>query len=426
MKAPLILGYGKKRTVLERLPQKLLGILRPAEMACHEREAGVISAALQNLPDFVRPASKVLIIGSDFTRKVGTDKFAPCIIEAPLKLGFKKSQIKVLFSTGLHRAQTEEEKRALLGESFGQIEAADHNCDARMASYGSTSFGTEILLNPLVDWADAIILTGGINFHYFAGFTGGRKALLPGVAERKSILQNHRLIFSRKERGFHPKVRPGQIEGNPVAEDLQEAADIVAGKKRLYLFNTVLDSAGKICRVFSGDYKSDFMKGCAFFKALNSIKIQKKAELVIASAGGYPYDTNLIQSHKALFHAFQAVREGGILILLAECSDGLTGKGREKDRDFSSYFNQTLGQMDKIFRHDFDQNCNTAYSIAEKASQAKMILVSGLETELVRRMKLIPAGNLSEAFELVQKLSPSGIPETYVIPNAATLLPVLV
>jgi nickel-dependent lactate racemase len=419
------LPYGRGFYGLDCSKLNILGFLRGQDMPAEREEELLIKENLQNLADCVSSKSKVLIIASDITRRVGTEKFLPLIIERLQNFGLDSGQIKILFSTGLHRPQSQGEHKLLLGKYFGKIEAIDHDCDVDFVDYGTTSFGTEIKLNPLIDWADVIFLTGGINFHYFAGFTGGRKALFPGVASRESILQNHRLIFSQNGRGFHPQVKPGQLQGNPVAEDLQEAADIVSKKKGFYLFNTILNSQGRICKIFSGDYRREFLWACQFFKEKNSVKINRKADLVIASAGGFPYDTNLIQSHKALFHAYQALKQGGCLILLAECSDGITGKGAGTDRRFLEYFDLTLEKMDEIFRQKFDPNCNTAYSIAEKASRSRIILVSRLNPEEVKKTGLRPASSLPEALEISARQSSSENPDTCVMENAATILPVL-
>jgi lactate racemase len=419
------LPYGRGFYGLDCSKLNILGLLRGKDMPAEREGELLIKENLENLADYVGSKSKVLIIASDITRKVGTEKFLPLIIGKLRSLGLSNSQIKILFSTGLHRSQAKAEHEFLLGQYLGKVKAVDHDCDGKFVDYGVTPFGTRIRLNPLVDWTDIIILTGGINFHYFAGFTGGRKALFPGVASRESILQNHKLIFSQKSRGFQPQVKPGQLEGNPVAEDLQEAADIVSKKKSFYLFNTILNSNGTIYKIFSGDYRRGFLLACKLFKEKNSVKVFRQAELVIASAGGFPYDTNLIQSHKALFHAYQALKEGGGLILLAECSDGITGKGAEADRRFLEYFDLTLEEMDEIFRQKFDPNCNTAYSIAEKANRSRIILVSRLNPEEVKKTGLMPASSLPEALKISAGQSSSENPDTYVMENAATILPVL-
>jgi nickel-dependent lactate racemase len=209
-----------------------------------------------------------------------------------------------------------------------------------------------------------------------------------------------------------------------VAEDIRQAAELVAEKKPLCLFNTISNKEGTVCETVSGDYQSEFARGCLSFKDRNSVKIKRKARLVIASAGGFPYDTNLIQSHKALYNAYQALAEGGTLALLAECPDGITGKGERADLKFLDYFNLTLEQMDAKFRQDFDSNCNTAYSIAEKAGKCNLILVSRLQSEPVRKMKLIPARTLPEALKSANELTGKTEPEAYLIEDVATILPV--
>jgi nickel-dependent lactate racemase len=175
MKQAIQLAYGRERLWLESWPENLLGILRAKEIKPQADELTLISRGLDNLWQYVAPKSKVLIIASDITRKVGTEKFLPVLVERLSGLGLRSEQMKVLFSTGLHRPQSQAEHRFLLGESHGKIEAVDHNCDQESVDYGVTSAGTRIRLSPLVDWADTIILTGGINFHYFAGFTGGSR-----------------------------------------------------------------------------------------------------------------------------------------------------------------------------------------------------------------------------------------------------------
>lgn len=424
--AGLRLPYGKNYVDLGIADLNLSGILKGKSFNSDKSEELIIKEGLQDLSSYVNASSKLLIIASDFTRKVGTEKILPLLVNRLEQLGIPTVQIKILFSTGLHRFQTEAEKKSLLGELYGKIEAVDHDCNGESVSFGRISFGTEVSLNPLVRWADLIILTGGINFHYFAGFTGGRKALFPGVAKKEAILQNHRLIFSKENKGFHPLVRPGRLQGNPVAEDLQEAAELVSRQKKLYLFNAVLNSEGRISKIFSGDYKTEFWSGCEFYRQHNSVQIIKKAELVIASAGGFPHDTNLIQSHKALYHAFEAVQENGVLFLLAECGDGLTGKGENTDRLFADYFKLSLEKMDELFRKQFNPNCNTAYSIAEKANKCRIILVSRLEPELVKKLGLYPAGDLEQGLKIASSYLGKKLPETYVIENSATLLPVAV
>ncbi|OGL44462.1 MAG: hypothetical protein A2149_02695 [Candidatus Schekmanbacteria bacterium RBG_16_38_11] len=366
------------------------------------------------------PGDKVLILVSDITRNSGLDIFLPILIEELNSCGIPDKNIEILFTLGIHRALKEEEQLAILGKDIGsRIKAYNHNAwSDETVSPGITSRGNQIFLNRKIFEADKVVLTGTINFHYLAGFGGGRKSLLPGAAQYDSIIKFHLLsLYPEPGKGRHPKASAGILTDNPMHEEMEEVLDMV---KPCFLLNTVMDSSKQIVEVFAGDPKEAFMKGCIYFLDHYAVRISGKTDIVIASCGGLPYDINFIQAHKSLEYSKNALKKGGVLVLLAQCSDGIG------NNTFLNWFeHKNVEEFELALRKSFEVNGQTAYSTLMKAKEYKIILVSSLPKEVVEKMSITPATSIEEAMDIAFSITGSSC-SAYVIPQAAKVLPYMV
>jgi lactate racemase len=266
-------------------------------------------------------------------------------------------------------------------------------------------------INRRVVDADRVILVGAIGFHYFAGFSGGRKGLLPACASNPAIQANHLLAFDRATLSKAAGVESGRLDGNPVSEDMEEAARLIGPT---FLANTVLDGENRITGLYAGDWRAAHRRGCAEYLEAHSVPAAERRPLVVASCGGAPRDINMIQSHKALEHARVVLEDGGDLVLLAECPEGL---GRD---DFLDWF--VPGGADATARmlvEGYKINGQTAWGIRWKTERYRVRLVSALDPGVVRRMGMIPHATLDAALRAVPER------RGYIIPNGLGTLPIL-
>ncbi|TFG82515.1 MAG: nickel-dependent lactate racemase [Erysipelotrichales bacterium] len=373
------------------------------------------------LKDFLLPHENVVIIIPDVTRLWQKPSvYLPVLIEEIKSAGLSDQQIHFISALGTHRKQTKKEHRALLGDTLYQrFEIIDHNCkDSSNLSYvGTTSFGTEVFINALALSFDHMILTGGIVFHDLAGFGGGRKVLVPGIAGYKTIMQNHAHSLNPQGSGINPLIGGNQMQTNPFHLDLMEAAAFV---KPSFLFNVLLDDDGKIMHAVAGDYVTAHQAGCDFLRTIDLVKIQEKAEVVVASAGGYPKDMNFYQATKALCNAFHACKKGGDIILLACCEEGLGHPEMEKIfKDF-----ETNNEREHHVRKNYTIAKFFAYLTCVWAKEFNLHLVSSLNKAEMKHIGIDVYDNLDDALHVVQQRY-DGAYKVFVMPSAASTLPEL-
>lgn len=416
--------YGKGIMQLGLDPERVRAVLMPKEVKPPADPLKEIASALANplgtppLRELLNRGRKATIIVPDITRKAAVGQYLPVLLREMEQAGYHQQDIQILFALGIHRTLSLEEQKWILGAaSQNGLIFENHDCSNRhrLKFLGTTSRGTPVAINKKALETDLLILTGAINFHYFAGFSGGRKALLPGVAGKESCMANHLLVF-QAQGGRHPQVKTAVLEGNPVHEDMMEAVRLCRPD---FLLNTILSPQGETLKVSAGDWQEAFMQGCKFYKDNFSAEIKQPADLVITSCGGYPKDINFIQSHKTIEFSFGALKEGGVMIVLAQCSDGI---GNPTFLDWFRY--QNLQEFEAILRARFEINGQTAYSMLYKAKKVKIILVSDLPPEEVKKMSAEPARNLTEAFALAKTYLPEDY-QAYLIPYGANLLPVV-
>jgi len=366
--------------------------------------------------EIFRAGEQVVIVTSDITRYTGSEIYLPILVERLNGCGIEDADISILIALGIHRPQTEAEHRKILGSLFGRIRVFDHASDdpGQLVELGETSGGIPVAINRRIVEADRVIVTGTVGFHYFAGFGGGRKGLVPGVAARKTCMASHFSVFNpAPQTGKHPQATAGVLEGNPVHYNLLEAARMLRCD---LLLNTVLSPQKEILGVYAGDLETAHLAACQKVQALYQLQTEA-VELAIISSGGEPKDINLIQAQKALDYGCRAVREGGTIILLAACRDGF---GHEHFYPWFDY--QDLEQFEAALRQNYQINGQTAHSLLAKARRFRVILVSEFDSDVTKRMGMEKAADLQQAIDMALAELPAH-PKTLVMPDGGLVLP---
>lgn len=421
MSTPL-LKYGDRAVSSPLLRATVLTPAVPAQLP-GPRDA--IRAALAapigtpTLDGIVAPGDQVVIVTSDITRPTGSEYYLPLLIDELNRCGIGDSNIEIVIGLGIHRRQTDAEHRKILGAAYGRVAVTDHDCDdpTQLVDLGRTVSGLPVEINRRVVEADRVIVTGTVSLHYFAGFGGGRKGLVPGVASRRTCMATHFAIFNPPEiGGRQPAARPANLEGNPVHAAILAAARMVEPD---FLLNTVLTTDKRIAAVFCGDLEQAHLAGCELARQLFTVSLARPADLAVVSCGGHPKDINFVQAHKALDYGVQAVRPGGTVILLAACPDGF---GNPTFFDWFRY--QELEEFEAALRARYEINGQTAYATLAKARNWRLILVSGFSAEQTARMGMEKAADLDEALRMAYERLPTDA-EIVVIPDGGTVLPVI-
>jgi lactate racemase len=365
------------------------------------------------LEELLMPGETVLIVASDATRATASAQLVNLLVRRIIQQGISAGDITIIFANGIHRPTTAAEKQELLTPFITQrIKVIDHNAfdQKQLTLLGETERGTPVEVNRALTEFKHVILTGGINFHYFAGFTGGRKSICPGLASARTIEATHMLALDFERGGRRSGVGTGMLEGNAVHEECERVAALIDPG---FSINAVVDECWRATQVFAGNWRTAHREACDQYLHEHSKRISEKRELVIVSCGGYPYDINVIQAHKALEMAAGACKEGGTIVLLAECRDGL---GRP---DFLKWFeSKNAAALEGRLREAYEVNGQTAWSLLSKAEQFRVVLISQLPDEEVTRMRMTPMRSLSEALSKF-----AGAALGFILPRGAALLP---
>ncbi|AOY78101.1 nickel-dependent lactate racemase [Clostridium formicaceticum] len=421
--------YGKSMVDFSLPEKNLLDIIKNNEKDFSKSEEEVILDALNNpigtgtLKEIVKPGEKICIVISDITRawqKMST--YLPYVVDTLTEIGIEDKDILFIASTGSHRKHTKEEHRTLLGEKLAdRFEVIDHDCwDKENLTYvGTTSFGTPVHINKMAFDCDHILLTGAIVFHLLAGWGGGKKSVLPGICSYETIMKNHALSLNPTlGEGSNPSVRSGNIINNPLYEDMLEAAKLV---KPSFLFNVIMNADGKIAAAVAGDFIEAHEAGCKIVQELDGVSIKEKADVVIATAGGFPKDINLYQTVKTLINAREAVKEGGTIIILSECSEGFGNADvQEIIQDYD-----TMLEREKALRENFSIAKYIGYFVSEAAVNFTLILVSNIDGELVERANIKVVKTIQEALAIAYQKQGEDL-KAYLMPYGANTLPQLV
>lgn len=407
-------GYGHTTQSVEIEDQNLLAELLPNPVPGVESEDGEVERALQEpigapkLRDVVHPGERIAIVTSDITRPMPTAKVMPSLIAELEAGGVRKEDMTLVFALGSHRKQTSEEMRKLAGdyayESIKVMDSDPEDC----VHLGTTSRGTPVDITRVVAEADRVICLGNIEYHYFAGYSGGAKAIMPGCSTHDAIQCNHRFMVQ-------DAACAGNLEGNPIREDIEEAGKMLGID---YILNVVLDEHKKIVKAVAGDSVKAHRVGCAFLDTLYGKTIPKRADIVIVSQGGAPKDLNLYQTQKALDNAKYAVRKGGTIILVGACPEGLGGTTFEKWMLEAP----TAESMVERIGRDFQLGGHKAAAIGMVLQNADIYMISEMEPDFVRSIFLTPYPSLQEAYSAaLAKYGPNATVIT--MPYGGSVLP---
>jgi lactate racemase len=413
------LNYGHSAMYLD-YDAEHFDVLTINEASRHSLSDVEIGAALDDpidspaLEELIGAGDNVLIVASDATRATGSAQVINLLVRRLIQNGTSPGEIAIIFATGIHRAVRPDEKAELLTPFIAQrIRTIDHDAydPARLIQLGVMQDGTPIEVNRALKEFTKVILTGGISFHYFAGFTGGRKSICPGLASAQTIEATHMLALDFEHGGRRQGVGSGLLKGNAVSAECERVAALI---DPAFAINAIVDERGRAEKIFAGHWRSAHAQACTNYIAGHSLRIKEKREVVVVSCGGSPYDINMIQAHKALDMAAQACRDGGLIIFLAECGDGL---GRA---DFLKWFeSEDSSALETHLRHAYEVNGQTAWALLTKTERFRVHLVTSLADEEVRRMRMIPGRSLEEALATV---SPDA--QGYIMPRGAALLPI--
>ncbi len=380
-----IFKYGRRDLSVE-LPStsECLEINEPEHTMDKDRFIGKFLSAL---PDDKNKYTGIAIVVSDKTRLCGYPLYLPWLIEALERKGAEKENITFYIAYGLHRAQTDEECLDSYGNLYKDFHFVHHDCDddRALTNPGTTQRGTSVVIRKDVMDSSLLITFGAISYHYFAGYGGGRKLLFPGLAGRKSIYFNHSLFLDRECGELAAGCQPGNLNDNPVADDLKEIDGLLPPKISIH---GILNSHGEVCKLLIGKNYNDFVTACREYDSYYRSGIDKQYDMVVASSGGYPKDINFIQAHKSLHHAASFVKDGGILIMLSECIDGVG----------SDYFMQYLEMenFEKTFEllsENYEGNGGTALSMMAKTKRIKIYLLTSLNEQ---KCKILNVHKISE------------------------------
>jgi len=400
-------------------------LLQMKEIAKPLPATKLVSEALNNpisslpLADIVKPGEDVVIVTSDITRYSASEVYLPLVVDELNRCGIDDTNISIVIALGIHRPQTTEEHRKILGPLYGRIAVYDHDCDdpTQLVDLGMTDGGIPVQINRRVMAADRVIVTGTIGFHYFAGFGGGRKGLVPGVASRQTCMASHFAVFNPPEvGGKHPSAVTGVLADNPVHRNLLQAAQRVEPD---FILNTVLGPNKEIVAVFCGDLEQAHLTGCELVRSLYSAPLAAAVDLAIISCGGEPKDINFIQAQKALDYGCRAVKEGGTIIFLAACRDGF---GYPTFFDWFRY--QNLDEFEAALRTDYQINGQTAHAVLARARRFRILLISEFTSEQTATMGMEKAPDLQTALERAFTTLPADY-STVIIPDGGTILPVI-
>jgi len=368
-------------------------------------ESELVRRALENpiaspkLRDLAKGCKKIVIITSDHTRPVPTAIIAPLLL-AEIRGVNPEADITFLVATGFHRASTHEELLNKFGEQLLKTEKiVIHDCwdKSTLIHVGKLPSGGDLIINKMAMEADLLIAEGFIEPHLFAGFSGGRKSILPGIVSGVTVMANHCAEFIA-----HEKARVGILDGNPLHEDMLFAAKKA---KLAFIMNVVIDADKKIISAFAGDSEQAHLAGCRFVKELASVKA-KPADIVITSNGGYPLDQNVYQLVKGLSSGEATCKKGGVIIICAACNDGHGGE------TFFKWFKEAPDGareiMDKIMKIDRESTIPDQWAaqiIARIQLKCSVIIVTDqCDHQMITTMGFKAALTINEALTAAQEI----------------------
>jgi nickel-dependent lactate racemase len=414
------LPYGES-TLCVRVPARnFIGSIEPKEVDGVSDPKTEIKRALNNpigskrLCEIAQKGQKVAIVADDATRDAPSELMILPILEELNSIGIVDEDITVIFGCGTHRVVKPEEASKLLGkEVINRITTISHNCIAEDLVYiGKTkSHGTKVKVNRVFAEADLKILIGDVGFHYYAGYGGGRKSVMPAISCSETIQHNHAMLLNSK-------ARTGILEGNPVHEDMTEGARL-AGVD--FILNVVMNSKGKIVRAFAGDLEEAFNEAVKLVNDLYRVVVNRRADIVVVSAGGHPGDIDLYQAYKGLDNALEAVKRNGVIVLVAECPEG---HGHQVFYEWMKRYGD-LKKVEREVKRHFIMGGHKAYYLLKALKNHTIILVSSLPDYYASDVfKFKTSRAINDAFKEALKISGSSS-KVWVLPHGNHTLPIV-
>lgn len=393
---PVRVPYGRKWIEFELSPDKIMtqADLKPKQAA--KSPIAEVKKALRNplryprLKEFVKKGETIIIVVNDVTRPTPTSTILPPLLRELKDAQISREDIKIIVATGLHEKNTKMEIRRIVGrEVFDAYDVACHDPEdyESLISLGKTTRGTRLIFNKNAVKADVRVLTGHVEPHQLAGYTGGAKSLLPGLSSKETIEANHSLLLDSK-------ARAGLVVGNPIREDIEESLKVFGPT---FLLNVVLNHKNELVKAVSGDVLSAHRRCVKISNDISKVYVRDLADIVIASPGGFPKDIDLYQAQKAITQAERAVRKGGVIILVAKCEKGL---GNRLFREWMSASSHPRDIIERMRREGFKMGAHKAFQFARHMMNADLIILSEICDKVLEEMHLNPASSIEETLEM--------------------------
>ncbi len=412
------LKYGRKDLEFEIKSSRVLDVLKANEKEGLTDPLGAVANSLKR-PTGTAPLAELLaakeinnlvIIVNDVTRYTPYNYLLPPLLKIIAEAGIKKEELTFIVATGVHRPHSARQNREIFGEKIAaEYNFIHHNCDQNLKDFGKLSSGNQLKINKKAAEADFLITTGVILPHYMAGFSGGRKSILPGVAGRESIENNHAMMVEVTSE------KPA-LKDNPISQEMFEAAEKVGVD---FILNVVTNSSREIVQVCAGDYRKAWEAGISASAEMYHLALKEKADAVFVSSGGFPRDINIYQAQKALDHADHAVKKGGTIIWTAECTEGY---GEER---FEKWMDQAQKPEDNIARikKKFLIGGHKAFAISKVAAEKEIILISSLTKEQTENIFAKKMDTLQAAVDYLEEKY-QGDYSSYIMPQGSLTVPV--
>lgn len=415
--------YGNTSVSIPVDESQVIGVIEGNDTTPLSNISGALMDAIDNpidsapLSEVAAKASSIAIIVSDMTRYwMRQDLIVPLIVEYLVeKCGKSYEDLTIVIATGTHVGGSEDDLRTLVTSPvFDKVRTINHDCrDKNLVYLGTTSYGTPVSINKEAADADLVICLGAATYHVMAGFGGGRKSILPGISSLDTIKHNHAYSLAPDAFITNPEIGNGKLEGNPLNEDMLEAAAMM---KNLFMITLVTDTEFQLESIYAGHWRTSWEKACEEVKRIYTVPIEKKADVVITSCGGFPKDESLYQGTKAVDNVISALKDGGTLILMLE---GRNGGGSP---DYFDWIKPLVGgTFEEELRNNFTVGGYIFFLNCEQAARFNILMYSSIPAETVAPMGIKAYDDLDKLMEDAHIEGKS----VYIIPSGSTVLPVV-
>lgn len=414
--------YGKEMVSLDIADDRLKAVLvsNLHHYKAEKGQAELVKDALEHpvgtpkLSELAKGKKKVVLIASDHTRPVPSKAIVPAMLEE-IRKGNPEAEITILIATGCHRETSKEELVNKFGEEIVAKEnIVVHDCDnSELVNIGTLPSGGECIINKIAYDADLLVAEGFIEPHFFAGFSGARKSVLPGIASRVTVMANHCSEFIAD-----PKARTGILEGNPIHKDMVWAA---RQAKLAFIVNVVINAEKEAIYAVAGDMEEAHAKGCGFLSSLCKVDAVP-ADIVITTNGGYPLDQNIYQAVKGMTAAEATVKKGGVIIMMARSNDGHGGEHFYHQMADEPDIEKTLALFMSRGRNETVPDQWQTQIFIRVLQKARVIYVSEAPDDMVKGLHMIPAHSLEEAMKLAEEMTGDANASVTAIPDGVSVM----